>query len=116
MFTPELLAKAREGRKRAIPKAAYSAAIKNHCEQCQGVNPAITECGGHELLTGGSCRLYAVNTAFKRRKSTKTGLKRAIRQECNFCLCGSVLDSCSSPGCHFYAFGPGRLTRPAEPL
>jgi hypothetical protein len=108
MFTPELLQKAREGRKCALPKATYAQAVKAFCEECQGVNPAISGCEGVELLDGTPCRLYAVNTRFKRRQTTKTALRRAIIQECKFCMGGDLLHDCSSPGCHLYAFGPGR--------
>jgi len=110
MWTPELLQKAREARKSATPKATYAAAIQDHCEECCGYSPARSDCGGAELIDLTACRLYHINTAAKRRKVTKTTLKRAIKQECHFCLGPkNPLTDCMSPRCALYPLVPGPL-------
>jgi len=86
MFTAEDRAKAQEARRHAIPKAGYAAAIRSHCLECVGTNAAISACNGVELLDGTACRLFHVSTNVKRRQTTKTALRRAILQECKFCM------------------------------
>jgi len=116
MFTPEMREKAREAKKHAIPKSAYGAAIKNHGEECWGVNPAVSDCGGNGVIDGTCCRLYHVNTVFKRRKATQTTLKRAIRAECKFCVGGDLLHDCCSLSCKLFPFGPGAPSSRAEEI
>ncbi len=116
MFSAEDRAKAQEAKRRALPKGAYAAAIKSFCEECGGVNPAVSDCDGAELLDGTPCRLYAVNTRFKRKRATKTALKRAIKGECRYCMNGDHLQDCSSPACALFQFGPGTVSRAARPL
>jgi len=105
---PEIRAMATAARKRATPKRIYGEAVQRKCEECTGINPAVTDCGGKELNDGTACRLYHVNTRDKRHKVTKTGLKKAIRQECHFCIgAGNSLADCSSPSCALYSAGAG---------
>ena len=88
MFQPDILAKAREAKLRAIPKATYSDAVQRFCEACSGVNPAITDCEAP------NCGLYFLNTREKRRKGTKTALRRAIRGECKLCIGRDNVPTC----------------------
>jgi hypothetical protein len=81
----ELQRRRAEGKKNAKPKSVYAKAILLHCRDCFGVIPVRTDCGGHTLMDGTSCILYAFNTAEKCRKSTKAALKKAIRKECTYC-------------------------------
>jgi len=110
---PEIRDKAIEGRRFATPKHVFAAAIQRKCEECTGVNPAVTDCNGGEGVNDGlPCRLYHVNTREKRRKTTKTRLRRAIIAECHFCLGNwtkkrNPLSDCSSPSCPLYEVGAG---------
>ncbi len=81
----ELQRRRAEGKRNAVPKSFYVKAILRHCRECFGVVPVRTDCGGHTLQDGTSCNLYPHNTAEKCRRSSKTGLKRAIRKECAYC-------------------------------
>jgi hypothetical protein len=89
-----------EGRAKAIPKSAYSQAIGAFCLECQGVNPAITDCEGNLC----DCTLYPFNSAKRRLKSTKTALKKAIKAECRNSCTGNSQESCSSLECALYPF------------
>jgi len=107
-FTDEERSKALAARKAAVPKGIIAKAVKEFCLDCTGVNPSVTDCQGNSLLDGTSCELYCVNTALKRRKTTKTTLRRAIRRNCLHCLGGSSTDGCTSPNCNLYVFRTGK--------
>lgn len=92
--SPENRAKALESRRRALPKSDFAKAVADHCLECSGVNPAVTQCSGAALSDGSRCRLHDSNTAVKRRHNTKTQLKSAIRQEC--LSCGGTEETCGS--------------------
>jgi hypothetical protein len=62
------------------------------------VNPAITDCEAP------NCGLYFLNTREKRRKGTKTALRRAIRGECKLCIGRDNVPTCASAGCALYKF------------
>lgn len=111
-FTQGDIAKSIAARKAAVPKAIIAKAVKRFCLECWGVNPGITDCQAHTLLDGTSCELYQVNTAAKRRKTTKTALRKAVRKNCVHCLGGSTQDTCTSPHCHLNSYRLGRM--PAE--
>jgi len=96
--TPASLALAKEARRLAIPKKVYGDAIAAFCLECTGVSPAVRGCEAD-----GHCNLYPHSTREKRRKATKTALRRAIAQECRFCTSGHS-ESCTSPSCQFYRF------------
>jgi len=95
-----------------VSKQVYSDAIAAKCLECTGVNPAVTDCAGEEVNDGKPCRLYHVNTREKRFKVTKTALKKAIKNECHFCMGNwekkeNPLSGCSSPECALYPHGAG---------
>lgn len=96
--TPESRAKAIEGRRLAVPKKVYGDVIAAFCLECTGVRPAVRDCEAD-----GHCNLYPYRTRERRRKATKTVLRRAIAQECRACTSGSP-ESCTSPNCRLYPF------------
>lgn len=98
MFSQDILEKAKEARVRALPKAVYSDAVQRFCEECSGVNPATTDCEAP------NCNLYPLNTREKRRKTSKTALRKAIRGECKHCLGGHDQSTCISAACKLYPF------------
>ena len=108
LFTAVDREKAQEAKRWALPKRVYGDAIKRFCLDCSAVNAAITDCGGDDLGEGEPCRLYHVNTVFKRRKATKTALRKAIRAECKFCTGSERMLGCTSPYCALYPCGAGR--------
>ena len=103
--TPEQREKIKLGRMNATPKRAYSEAIRDHCIECSGHNPGMLDCENK------ACLLYPVNTRGKRRKTTKTTIRKVIVSECRYCLGTHTPSGCTSPSCKVYPYGAGRATK-----
>lgn len=84
-----------EARKNAMSKQMYGGAIKLFCIECMGKMPGPT----NELCD--DCLLRAVNAPEKRRKISKSNLRKLLREHCIDCV-GFSLDICSSPNCFLY--------------
>jgi hypothetical protein len=98
-MNPERIAAMQEGRRKStrkpVPKAFFSSIVQSHCLECNGFNPAYTNCQGT------TCLLYPINTREKRMKTTKTVIKRTLKKECFSCM-GNSHETCTSPDCQLY--------------
>ena len=107
-LTSDERAKGKEARKNSVPKIYYSNAIRNFYWASYVKAFRNGNCGGDKLADNGVCNLYSLNTREKRRKKTKSFTRKAIVRECRFCMQSQVIDSCTSPNCALYNFGPNR--------
>ena len=85
---------------RLTPKRA----VRLHCLECQGFNAAeVNECGGDELLPGGSCKFFPFRLG-RGRPSVKT-----IRRKCIWCMGGQpqLLKECGDNLCALWPYRQG---------
>jgi hypothetical protein len=94
-----------EAKKNAMSKKMYGASLKLHCLECIGEAPKEKLCQG--------CAIFEISTQIKRRKYTKTNIKKMIREFCVDCL-GTISDICQSPHCALYPFRRGDKLTKAE--